>query len=760
MTKVFLWPLLSAASKANGIGRIVHAQHEFLPKHGVELVANPLDADVCAVHTQKGTSPRVDVLHCHGLYFDDLEHVPYATWHRHANHGIVQAAREALAITVPSNWVAEPFRRDMWLEPTIIGHGVELDAWDPLPNAGYVLWNKNRRTDVCDPTAAAYLGDKGAHVVTTFLPEGHPAPANVSVIGQLPWDKMRDVIRAADVYLSTTCETFGVGTLEAMAAGVPVLGWNWGGTADLVRHEVDGILLPPGDWEGLLRGLEHVRVHRRQMSMAARERAREFGWDRVMSQYADLYQRVAGGVEREKAAPRISVIIPTHNYAQYLPRAVRSVLDQTIPAEIIVVDDASQDATPTIMAKIQADHPGRVQYLRNETNRGVAFTRNRGIQESTGELLVCLDADDYLDKQYLHVCSHKMRQQRDLGVTYTGLMIIRDNGTFYRTQWPPEFSWESQSTAHVPPSNCIPSAAMFRRAMWERAGGYRQKYAPGEDAEFWTRGLSLGWKAERVSDSPLFFYQVHQGSASRSLKYIPIDEFSPWMRDRRFPMAAPTPEPPVTVMSYHRPLISVMVLHPSSGDKLWNTLNSVLGQHWRHWELWVEGDPIREAWLSSFPWVHWAGSRRLAECARAPWIFHMNAGDMIPPGALADAIRSELSTVKNGHRVQYPLQENKAMGCCGGGDKVIMQAKKILGLVDAPMSNIPDAAIRTGNGSLRLEFVGVQTGSVTFRGKGGRIYRGGNNTLDKYVNADPEDAGALLSTGVWKPVLQQLLVEQ
>jgi hypothetical protein len=41
---------------------------------------------------------------------------------------------------------------------------------------------------------------------------------------------------------------------------------------------------------------------------------------------------------------------------------------------------------------------------------------------------------------------------------------------------------------------------MFRRDMWERAGGYRQEYAPGEDTEFWLRGLSVGFNARRVTD--------------------------------------------------------------------------------------------------------------------------------------------------------------------------------------------------------------------------------------------------------------------
>jgi len=86
-----------------------------------------------------------------------------------------------------------------------------------------------------------------------------------------------------------------------------------------------------------------------------------------------------------------------------------------------------------------------------------------------------------------------------------------------------EFDWESQAKPHVPPSNCIPSACMIRKSMWERAGAIRLVYAPGEDAEFWTRGLSVGFTAKKVSDQPLFEYRMHGGSASRTKTYNRTD---------------------------------------------------------------------------------------------------------------------------------------------------------------------------------------------------------------------------------------------
>ena len=91
-----------------------------------------------------------------------------------------------------------------------------------------------------------------------------------------------------------------------------------------------------------------------------------------------------------------SVVIPAYNYEAYLPRAIDSVLAQSgDDFEIIVVDDGSTDDTPTVAARYQQLHPGRVRYLRQDSG-GPAKARNRGVAESRGAFLIFLDADDRL----------------------------------------------------------------------------------------------------------------------------------------------------------------------------------------------------------------------------------------------------------------------------------------------------------------------------------------------------------------------------
>lgn len=91
---------------------------------------------------------------------------------------------------------------------------------------------------------------------------------------------------------------------------------------------------------------------------------------------------------------RLSVVIPTYNHARYIARAINSVLTQANEAtEILVVDDGSTDDTPEQIRAI--GHP--ITYLRT-INQGPAAARNLGVQKSTGELVLFLDADDALQE--------------------------------------------------------------------------------------------------------------------------------------------------------------------------------------------------------------------------------------------------------------------------------------------------------------------------------------------------------------------------
>ena len=88
---------------------------------------------------------------------------------------------------------------------------------------------------------------------------------------------------------------------------------------------------------------------------------------------------------------KISVIIPVYNTEKYLAQAIQSVLKQEEkPLEIIVVDDGSTDGSVNVATKFGS----QISLYQHQTNKGVGAARNLGVNNSKGEFLAFLDADD------------------------------------------------------------------------------------------------------------------------------------------------------------------------------------------------------------------------------------------------------------------------------------------------------------------------------------------------------------------------------
>ncbi|GAA4310029.1 glycosyltransferase family 2 protein [Pontixanthobacter gangjinensis] len=90
----------------------------------------------------------------------------------------------------------------------------------------------------------------------------------------------------------------------------------------------------------------------------------------------------------------VSVIMPAYNSEAFIAEAIRSVIQQTYPDwELLIIDDASTDATKKIIRKLYQDD-NRIRLLENSENRGTHYTRNKGIKAAQGDFIAFLDADD------------------------------------------------------------------------------------------------------------------------------------------------------------------------------------------------------------------------------------------------------------------------------------------------------------------------------------------------------------------------------
>lgn len=450
-----------------------------------------------------------------------------------ANRAIIQDVAIADNVIVPSRWVGLPLERDMFIKPHVIHWGVNWQDWQHHePNQGYALWNKNRVDQVCDPAAF--------HAVAALLPQiqfvrtpgelddKHPLPKSPNLT-ILPLEAkkhltMRQLVQQAGVYIATTKETGDIGSREALASGVPVCAFGQGAVLDFVQHGVNGYVVEPGNIEDLAQGIQYCLKHRAILGANARELAKGYSWNKAASQLKAIIKATYEAKQIELGNPLISVVIPCHNYSQYVAKAIDSVVNQECrySFEVVVVDDASTDTSRAVIEAALADRPcGRL--VCNEVNQGVAKTRNRGLAEARGKFALCLDADDQLLPGALQALAPALLKNPHLGIAYGGIEVVNTEGLQMKTNWLTlPFDYERQANGSF---NQVPTCCMYRRADALRIGGYRTAMQPAEDADLWTRLTTFTHKtAKRVTPHNVFRYLMHGGSLSNTLRRNPHAE--------------------------------------------------------------------------------------------------------------------------------------------------------------------------------------------------------------------------------------------
>jgi len=207
--------------------------------------------------------------------------------------------------------------------------------------------------------------------------------------------------------------------------------------------------------------------------------------------------------------PLVSVVIPTRNRIDLLVRSIHSVINQTFTDwEIIVVDDASTDATESIMSEKKSN---QIHYFRLNQKSGGAVARNFGINNSNGELVAFLDDDDEWMPEKLQKQIDCMTQDKQLGICYTGRETIRKGnlifgiGKNYSFKYPPK---ENQFKAIMSDNFIgITSSVMIPRTILKEINGFDESLPCLQDYDLYIR-IMKKWNAAGINE-PLVLYHLN-----------------------------------------------------------------------------------------------------------------------------------------------------------------------------------------------------------------------------------------------------------
>lgn len=195
----------------------------------------------------------------------------------------------------------------------------------------------------------------------------------------------------------------------------------------------------------------------------------------------------------------VSLIITTYNYAQFIERAIRSALDQSLSKsefEIIVINDASSDATSQILE----NYSDVVRVFNLPENVGLSAARNFGIRKARGQNIVFLDADDYIHSEALRVQKLFLNENNALDAVAIDYYLVNERG---------------QHLQHVNASlKPIACGIMFRKDYLYNIGLYDESFAAREEEDLRIRWSKAGYGIYHIP-LPLYRYRMHDGNMTK-----------------------------------------------------------------------------------------------------------------------------------------------------------------------------------------------------------------------------------------------------
>ena len=214
----------------------------------------------------------------------------------------------------------------------------------------------------------------------------------------------------------------------------------------------------------------------------------------------------------------VSVVVPTRNRYALLAMTIRSVLAQRdVDFEVIVVDDASTDATPSVLANFGDP---RIRVIRHDTPQGVSAARNRGIAAARTGWVAFLDDDDLWAPTKLRL---QLEAARETGASWVYVGHVNMNVQYRVTGGAPPLP-PGQLVKELPQQNVVPggcSGVMVSKQTLTLTGGFDTEFQPLADWELWLRLARTGPPA--CVPQPLVAYRLHGAQMSLDAARVESD---------------------------------------------------------------------------------------------------------------------------------------------------------------------------------------------------------------------------------------------
>lgn len=210
--------------------------------------------------------------------------------------------------------------------------------------------------------------------------------------------------------------------------------------------------------------------------------------------------------------PRVTVVMPAYNAAQFIDEAINSIRGQTLTDwEMIVVDDGSTDATKDI-AERHAAEDRRIRVI-HQANAGQAAANNRAIPEARGEYIARMDADDVSLPDRLSTLASYLDHHPEVVIVGSNAVLASAQGREVQQTRLPETDEAIRSALFTRRVNAFYNPSLlFRKAAWIACGGERSCFGHAHDLDLGLRMVERG-PAYNLK-APTIRYRVHTAQVS------------------------------------------------------------------------------------------------------------------------------------------------------------------------------------------------------------------------------------------------------
>lgn len=206
------------------------------------------------------------------------------------------------------------------------------------------------------------------------------------------------------------------------------------------------------------------------------------------------------------ASPLVSVYIVSKDYGIYVEKAIESVLSQTYDnIELILISDGSTDSTIDVYSRysLRAKH-----LIRNEDSRGLFYCANKALEICSGEFILRLDADDWLDVSAISALVCRALKEDKPSVVFGSYFYTDTYGAVIGFEFVQTTKGHSLSSLHPPHGACT----LLRTRTVKAVRGYNIDFNAQDGWDIWSK--IVGKKNIASIETPIFFYRQHTASLS------------------------------------------------------------------------------------------------------------------------------------------------------------------------------------------------------------------------------------------------------